>query len=72
MENLNELQKAKNLKIIAVNLYEIYLSQANQKKFVENCSHINEHDNSSCHPDYHLNSHLNVPGRMLVRTLEKK
>ena len=61
----------RNMKTVAITLYEIYMSQSNQDNLEMDCYHANEHDNSGSHPDYHNNSHDNTPGRMMTRVLVK-
>ncbi len=48
-------------------LYKLYLIQANQENLNMNNYHSNEHDNSNTHPDYHNNSHDNTPGKMILK-----
>ena len=71
MEETKKIQTLKDVKFIAIVLYEIYMAQSIQDNVETNCYHENEHDNSGCHPDYHNNSHDNTPGRMMTRTLVK-
>lgn len=71
MKNLRKIESLKNMKIVAIRLYEIYMAQSSQNNDKMNCYHANEHDNSGSHPDYHNNSHDNTPGRMMTRTLVK-
>lgn len=59
------------MKMTAINLYEIYLAQSRQEKPEIKCSHMNEHDNSVCHPNYHNNTHDNTPDRMMIRKFIK-
>lgn len=71
MKNSKKVETLKNVKIIAIKLYEVYMSQSNQDKAEMSYYHENEHDNSSSHPDYHNDSHDNTPSRMMARALVK-
>ena len=68
---MEEFKDSKDIKVIAIALYQIYMAQANQNNVELSYYHENEHDNSGSHPDYHNDSHDNTPGKMLNRSLTK-